>query len=74
MIDVYTIGHGQHQFAYFLGLLKQHDIEFVCDVRSFARSRIHFVSALPKTRKVELMQRVIRATRSRRRPGRSVRS
>lgn len=66
MIDVYTIGHGQHQFAYFLGLLKQHDIEFVCDVRSFARSRIHFVWALPKPRNVKVMQRVILAASSRR--------
>ena len=35
----YTIGHGRHPFAYFLELLRQHDIEFVCDVRAFARSR-----------------------------------
>src|SRR5512140_3465486 len=36
---LYTIGHGKHPFADFLALLKQHDIEFVCDVRSVARSR-----------------------------------
>ncbi|MBA2646013.1 MAG: DUF488 domain-containing protein [Pyrinomonadaceae bacterium] len=36
---VYTIGHGRHPFAYFLALLKQHDIALVCDVRSVARSR-----------------------------------
>jgi uncharacterized protein (DUF488 family) len=36
---IYTIGHGRHPFHYFLGLLKQHKIEFVCDVRAFARSR-----------------------------------
>lgn len=39
MIELYTIGHGRHDFAYFLELLKKHEIEFVCDVRAFARSR-----------------------------------
>lgn len=36
---IYTIGHGRHPFAYFLGLLQKYEIEFVCDVRAFARSR-----------------------------------
>src|SRR3954471_6663997 len=36
---IYTIGHGRHPFAYFLELLQQYDIEFLCDVRSAARSR-----------------------------------
>ena len=36
---IYTIGHGRHAFAEFLELLKQHDIKFLCDVRSVARSR-----------------------------------
>ena len=36
---VYTIGHGRHPFDYFLELLRQHEIAFVCDVRSVARSR-----------------------------------
>ena len=36
---IYTIGHGRHDFKYFLELLRQHEIEFVCDVRAFARSR-----------------------------------
>ena len=36
---VYTIGHGRHAFQYFLELLKKYEIEFVCDVRAFARSR-----------------------------------
>lgn len=36
---VHTIGHGRHPFAYFLELLQKHRIEFLCDVRSFARSR-----------------------------------
>src|SRR5215210_4858352 len=36
---VYTIGHGRHPFADFLALLQQHEIAFVCDVRSAARSR-----------------------------------
>jgi uncharacterized protein (DUF488 family) len=38
-ISIYTIGHGRHPFDYFLGLLKRHQIAFVCDVRSSARSR-----------------------------------
>ena len=36
---IYTIGHGRHAFADFLELLRKHDIEFLCDVRSVARSR-----------------------------------
>lgn len=36
---VYTIGHGRHAFNYFLELLRQYEIEFLCDVRSVARSR-----------------------------------
>lgn len=36
---VYSIGHGRHPFAYFLELLRKYEIEFVCDVRAFARSR-----------------------------------
>ncbi len=36
---VHTIGHGRHPFAYFLELLQKYEIEFVCDVRAFARSR-----------------------------------
>ena len=36
---IYTIGHGRHPFDYFLQLLRERDIRFVCDVRSFARSR-----------------------------------
>jgi Uncharacterized conserved protein len=39
MISLYTIGHGRHPFAYFLELLRMFEIEFVCDVRSVARSR-----------------------------------
>jgi len=38
-MTLFTIGHGRHPFAYFLELLRQHEIEFVCDVRAFARSR-----------------------------------
>ncbi len=38
-MTVHTIGHGRHAFAYFLELLQKHEIEFVCDVRAFARSR-----------------------------------
>ena len=36
---VYTIGHGRHSFADFLALLRRYDIQFLCDVRSVARSR-----------------------------------
>jgi len=36
---IHTIGHGRHPFDYFLELLQKHEIEFVCDVRAFARSR-----------------------------------
>lgn len=36
---IYTIGHGRHAFADFLELLRKYNIEFLCDVRSVARSR-----------------------------------
>ncbi len=39
MSSIYTIGHGRHPFAYFLELLQKYEIEFICDVRAFARSR-----------------------------------
>ena len=39
MTSVYTIGHGRHPFVYFHELLRTYEIEFVCDVRAFARSR-----------------------------------
>jgi uncharacterized protein (DUF488 family) len=35
---IYTIGHGRHPFARFVEL-PQYEIEFLCDVRSAARSR-----------------------------------
>lgn len=38
-VVVYTIGHGRHSWADFLALLKQFEIEVLCDVRSVARSR-----------------------------------
>ena len=38
-ITVFSIGHGRHSWADFLALLREHDVEFVCDVRNFARSR-----------------------------------
>jgi len=38
-VTIHTIGHGRHPFDVFLSLLRQHRIEFVCDVRSRARSR-----------------------------------
>ena len=36
---IYTVGHGRHPFNYFLELLRRHEVAFVCDVRSMARSR-----------------------------------
>lgn len=39
MTTLYTIGHGRHDFKYFLELLRKYEVEFVCDVRAFARSR-----------------------------------
>ena len=39
MPTIYTIGHGKHAFADFLALLRTHEIEFLVDVRSVARSR-----------------------------------
>lgn len=36
---IHSIGHGRHPFAYFLDLLQQYEIELLCDVRAFARSR-----------------------------------
>lgn len=36
---IYTIGHGRQPFADFLELVQKYEIEFICDVRSFARSR-----------------------------------
>jgi uncharacterized protein (DUF488 family) len=38
-ITVYTIGHGRHAWIDFLSLLKKYEIEFLCDVRNYARSR-----------------------------------
>jgi len=39
MTTIYTIGHGRQSWAEFLALLQKYDIEFLCDVRSVARSR-----------------------------------
>jgi uncharacterized protein (DUF488 family) len=39
VIEVYTIGHGRHAWKDFLALLQTHEIAFLCDVRSVARSR-----------------------------------
>ncbi|HEX9961476.1 MAG TPA: DUF488 domain-containing protein [Pyrinomonadaceae bacterium] len=38
-INIYTIGHGRHAWKDFLALLQKYEIEFLCDVRSVARSR-----------------------------------
>lgn len=39
MTTVFTIGHGRQSWADFLALLQKFEIEFLCDVRSVARSR-----------------------------------
>ncbi len=39
MTTIYTIGHGRHSWTEFLALLQKYEIEFLCDVRNFARSR-----------------------------------
>jgi uncharacterized protein (DUF488 family) len=41
---LFTIGHSNHRFEHFLGLLRRHDIEAVADVRSRPYSRFvpHF--------------------------------
>jgi len=31
-VSIYTIGHGRHGFACFLELLRQFELEFVCDL------------------------------------------
>jgi uncharacterized protein (DUF488 family) len=36
---IHTIGHGRHAFSNFLELLREYEIQFLCDVRSVARSR-----------------------------------
>jgi uncharacterized protein (DUF488 family) len=36
---IFSIGHGRHAFKDFLELLQKYEIEFLCDVRSIARSR-----------------------------------
>ena len=38
-LTIYSIGHGRHAWADFLALLQKYEIEFLCDVRNFARSR-----------------------------------
>ena len=38
-MTIYTIGHGRHAWKDFLALLQKYEIEFLCDVRNFARSR-----------------------------------
>jgi uncharacterized protein (DUF488 family) len=41
MTELYTIGHSNHPIETFLGLLKQHGITAVCDVRSHPYSKHH---------------------------------
>ncbi len=44
MNPLFTIGHSTHDYAKFLGLLKQHEIEVVADVRSRPFSRFPWFS------------------------------
>ena len=39
MTTLYTVGHSNHSLATFLGLLSQHGIEAIADVRSMPYSR-----------------------------------
>ena len=39
LTTIYSIGHGRHAWKDFLAILQKFEIEFVCDVRNFARSR-----------------------------------
>ena len=39
MNQLFTIGHSSHAAEYFVGLLVQHKITAICDVRSFPMSR-----------------------------------
>jgi uncharacterized protein (DUF488 family) len=36
---LFTIGHSTHSLGYFIGLLKKHDVDAVCDVRSIPYSQ-----------------------------------
>ena len=38
-MNIYTIGHSNHKWEFFLGLLKENKIEMVIDVRAVPRSR-----------------------------------
>ncbi|HVG38183.1 MAG TPA: DUF488 domain-containing protein, partial [Pyrinomonadaceae bacterium] len=38
-LTIYSIGHGRHPRPFFLSLLEQYEIVYLCDVRSAARSR-----------------------------------
>ena len=44
MNPLFTIGHSTHDFTTFLGLLKQHEIDVVADVRSRPYSRLPWFS------------------------------
>ena len=50
---LFTIGHSNHGFEHFLGLLRRHDIEAVADVRSRPYSR--FVPHFSKDRLARLL-------------------
>jgi len=40
-MPLFTIGHSNHPLGYFLGLMRLHDIETLCDVRTTPYSQHH---------------------------------
>ncbi len=54
MTKIHTIGHGRHAWQDFLALLNSHEIKFLCDVRSVARSRwVQFNGAVLQANLIE---------------------
>src|SRR3954453_5831256 len=37
--EIWTVGHSTHEIERFVGLLRRHDVEVVCDVRRYPGSR-----------------------------------
>lgn len=57
MNPLFTIGHSNHDFSRFLGLLKQHEIDVVADVRSRPFSRLSWFCG-PALKKREIEKRI----------------
>ena len=53
MKPLFTIGHSTHDFPKFLGLLKQHEIQVVADVRSRPNSRLPWFSRPPLEKELQ---------------------